>query len=750
MSRDGLAIGRRDVMLEAIAACAQELLRTRDVTSSIAKVLELIGVATDVERVHMLVSQAENSLDAPDIYDHYAWSAPGISPPSEPPRRAKGSGLAELGLASWLPRLKQGEVLSGNTRDFDAPARAFLEQNGILSTAAVPIFVERVWWGIIAFDACRGERTWQQTEIDALKILAELVGAAVRGARRLRRLDDANRIIENSPTVLFRLGPVAPFPLLYLSQNARQYGHEADQLLSTPRTWAGLLDPMDAARGHANIKAMIAGDHLADRQEFKILRPDGREVWFEGEAHAVRSEAGEVTAIEGMITDVTERHLANQKLATLARTDPLTNLANRTAFLERLRLEFARARRGRADFTVLYLDLDHFKDVNDTFGHEIGDDLLRRVANTLTDSVRETDLVSRFGGDEFAVLLEGGADIVEIEGIAAAIGKRIAIPLHIGGNAIHETASIGIVRYDPAIDGPEQMLRKADLALYRAKTEGRNQYRLHIAELDEQAHERMTMSHDLRGAIDRGEFELVYQPQIELATGTIIALEALLRWNHPGRGRLEPAAFVPTAEANGTMPALGRWVLDAACAQVRQWRALNKVPPVVAVNISAVQFRGEGNLDRVVASALARHGLKAGDIELELTETVLMEATQRHRASFDRLRHVGVALAIDDFGTGFSSLAYLTSFRVQRLKLAGGFVECAVSNPADAAIVRAILGLAHELGIDLVAEGITTAEQAALPVTAGCRFGQGAHFGPPLAAGQLAAHLSDAAREAPH
>ncbi len=731
-----LALHLRDTILGAIAKSAQELLRTSDVKRSIPIVLELIGRATNVERVHMLVVDATGPVEARHVVDHYLWASEAVQTP-EPFSDGINVGFVDVGIGAWLPRLARGETIWGNSKDFEDSARKFLELGGIQSTVAVPVFVDGRWWALLAFDACRGERLWQPAEIDTFKILAELVGGAVARSDRQQRLADANHIIENSPTVLYRLGPEPPFPLIYLSQNIRRYGYDADTFLASPQLWLTLIESGDLALALAKLKLLSTRREGRDVLDFRFKRSDGTYVWLAGDSTTLRDGTGRVIAIEGILTDVTERKRAIETAAALARTDFLTGLPNRAAFIERLQLAFARARRCAGGFAIHYLDLDHFKDVNDTLGHPAGDVLLQEVAERLKNCIREIDLVARFGGDEFAILQEEVADIGNVEALATKIGAALATAFIINGNQIHSTASIGIVPYQADIDGPEEMLTKADLALYRAKDEGRNQYRLHVATLDQQAQERMSTGHDLHGATERNEFELFYQPQVDLVSGGIVGLEALIRWHHPTRGLIMPSKFIPVAESNGTIFAIGQWVIEQACKQMSLWRDMGIMPAVVAVNVSASQFQFEGDLDRVVKAAMDDYNVASSELEIELTESVLMVSTQKHGAAFDRLRQIGVRLAIDDFGTGFSSLDYLRSFRVARLKLATQFIDEIVTNPDAAAIVRATISLAGELGIEVIAEGVNSDEQRIFLIAAGCRCAQGYLLGNPMPAEQI-------------
>ena len=859
-----LALHRRDVVLEVIAKSARDLLRAPKVMSAIPKVLEEIGTASDVERVHLLSVDVADPLDASRIIRHQAWSAPGVVTPAEFTGGLQMT-FAQTGLGGWAATLASGTSIVGHSRSFSPSARAFLKVGGIQSTAAVPVVVDGTWWGFIAFDACRSEREWLQPEVDALKILAELIGAAIASRRRQKKLDAANHIIENSPAIIYRLGPAEPFPLMFISQNVRRYGYEAADLLHTPTNWLTLVEGEDDALSKDQIRSVAAGRLPSADIRFRLRRNGGADVWFDGHIAPVRDDAGALIALEGVLSDVTERkkaeqelvmsnvllattfesspdamlvvdenarivsfnrrfvemwqipeelvvarndkpilarvaaavknesefvarvsHLyehpeiesheeletkdgrfvdrhsaplhgpdkkylgriwffrditarktAEQQLSQLASTDALTGLHNRTAFLERLHLALARVKRSSNPFAILYIDLDGFKDVNDTLGHPAGDRLLQAVSDRLKASVRETDMVARFGGDEFAVLQDDVTDLAGTEALAEKIRKTLAIPYVIDGNDVHTTASIGIVPYQGGLDSAEVMMSRADLALYRAKGEGRNCYRFHASELDQQVLERVTIGHDLHKALERHELELYYQPEVDLRSGRIIGVEALVRWNHPLRGFLLPGTFIPIAESNGTIVPIGQWVLSEACRQIRAWRDEGVTVPTVAVNISVVQFKFATDLDRIVKSALDDNDIAPDALELELTESVLMETTQKHISLLDRLRDIGVHLAIDDFGTGFSSLDYLRTFRVSTLKIANQFVDDVATNPDAAAIVRATIGLAHALGMKVVAEGVNTAAQRAFLLSAGCRFAQGYALGKPMAADHM-------------
>ena len=433
----------------------------------------------------------------------------------------------------------------------------------------------------------------------------------------------------------------------------------------------------------------------------------------------------------------------NRRVLELAQTDLLTSLANRRAFLKRLSAAFAASSRIAPPFAVLYLDIDDFKDVNDTLGHPMGDELLKQVVERLKEAVKDEDLVARFGGDEFAILQTDVTDPTMAGVLAAKIGKLLATPFTIEGHQVRITSSIGIVLFTPDLAGPEAMMVQADLALYGAKDEGRNCYRFHSLDLDQQVHERVTIAEELRLALEDGDLELYYQPQVELATGRIIGVEALIRWNHKTRGLLAPACFIPIAERTGAVLPLGQWVIDEACRQLKLWHLEGIAPPTVAVNVSSVQFKGASELERDVEESLARAGVEAGELELELAESVLMEATQKHSETLQELPRLGVRIAIDDFGTGYSSLKYLTVYPVNRLKLAQELVFRVTVDYRNAAVVRAAIRLAHELGIEVIAEGVETEAQVRFLIAAGCEQAQGFYFSRPVTAARVAELLRE-------
>ena len=436
--------------------------------------------------------------------------------------------------------------------------------------------------------------------------------------------------------------------------------------------------------------------------------------------------------------DISARKSAEDNAVRMARQDGLTRLANRNVFVESLQRAIAHKRRDGNGFALLYLDLDHFKDINDTLGHPVGDLLLKAVAERLRATVREPDLLARFGGDEFAVIESDVTDPSDVATLAERLLGALRAPFLLLGSEVRIGASIGIAIHTQDISGPEVLLSHADLALYRAKADGRGTYRFFAEGMDAEAHARVALVSDLREAIGTDQMLLVYQPQVEIATGRIVGLEALVRWRHPRRGMVGPAEFIPVAERSGLMVSLGRWVMRSACRQAKLWIDAGIGPAIVAINVSGSQFRTPFELETTLAAILAETRLVPDRLELELTESVLMDAWFEQRDVLLHLRELGIKIAIDDFGTGFSSLQYLSRFPVDRIKIAQGFIRDLGDGPRNTAVVRATIGLARELGLQVIAEGVETPEQFALLRDWGCREVQGYYFAKPLPEDEIA------------
>jgi diguanylate cyclase (GGDEF)-like protein len=437
--------------------------------------------------------------------------------------------------------------------------------------------------------------------------------------------------------------------------------------------------------------------------------------------------------------DITQRRTLEERLRHQAFHDPLTELPNRALFMNRLGFALTRAERSKKAAAVLFLDLDNFKLVNDSLGHEVGDRLLVSVAERLRASLRAEDTAARFGGDEFTVLLEDVTDVTDAVRVADKITRALSAPFVLESREVFVTTSIGIVLGTSGHERPTDLLRNADVALYRAKANGKATYEVFDALMNVRAVERLDLEADLRRAIERREFAVHYQPQLELQTGSLAGWEALVRWMHPERGPIPPGAFLSVAEETGLIFQIGSQVLEEACRQAQEWHEQHfetDAPLKMSVNISARQLQRPDELVREVIRVLEETRLAPGSLVLEITESMLMGDAEHNVDVLGRLKALGIGIAVDDFGTGYSNLAYLKRFPVDLLKVDKTFVDGLEDNPEDTAIVRAIVDLARAMGMRTVAEGIETTEQAGLLRDLECELGQGYYFSEPLPAAE--------------
>jgi diguanylate cyclase (GGDEF)-like protein len=427
----------------------------------------------------------------------------------------------------------------------------------------------------------------------------------------------------------------------------------------------------------------------------------------------------------------------------VAGTDPLTGLQNRTQFLNLLEQGLATAQRLGQRVGVLFLDLDNFKVINDWLGHQGGDLLLVEIARRIRGCVRDNDTVARLGGDEFTVLVTDVEDEQEATDLAERVAATLRQPVHLGEQDITISASVGVALSRPGQDGPDALLRNADMAMFQAKANGKARHAVFDQAMEDRAVERLQLESDLRHALERNEFLVHYQPIMALAAGHIAEVEALIRWEHPTRGRISPEVFIPIAEETGLIVELGQWVLEEACRQGAAWRdAYPDEPLVMSVNLSGRQFQ-QPSLVAEISKVLVRSGLKPCALKLEITESVIMHDAEATILALNQLKQLGALLAIDDFGTGYSSLSYLKRFPIDTLKVDRSFVKGLGEDSMDTAIVRSVVALAKALHLDVTAEGIETQAQRAELLALGCDRGQGYLFSRPLPATEIDALLAD-------
>jgi diguanylate cyclase (GGDEF)-like protein/PAS domain S-box-containing protein len=514
---------------------------------------------------------------------------------------------------------------------------------------------------------------------------------------------------------------------------AAMLGHREQELGSGPEEWLARVHPGDRARLRRELRDHLQGGSPHFQCEHRVRHRDGSFRWMLSRGLAVRDERGEPSRMAGSQTDITERKLAESRLLHDALHDDLTALPNRALFLNRLEMAIERLKRdptGR--FAVLFLDLDRFKVINDSLGHRSGDELLRLLSGRLHSVLRVIDTVARLGGDEFGFLLEGVRSTRQAIGTANRILEELERPFVVAGQEVFTSASIGVAISRGNYEAPEEVLRDADIAMYRAKALGRGRYAVFDQEMHQEAMAEMQLETDLRRALDRREMVLHYQPMVCLNTGTLCGFEALVRWSHPERGLLLPEQFIGTAEETGLVVPLGHWVIDEACRQVATWQRRFGAQPqlAVSVNLSARQL-AQADLVDGIRRCLSTHGTEPHRLKLEITESVLMKDAAATQKTLFHLRNgLGVRLMIDDFGTGYSSLSYLHQFPVDMLKIDRSFVSR--MHGGNNAIVRAIVTLGQSLKMRVLAEGVESAEQLGYLRELSCEFAQGFLFSPPV------------------
>ncbi|CDG82536.1 putative bifunctional diguanylate cyclase/phosphodiesterase [Janthinobacterium agaricidamnosum] len=525
---------------------------------------------------------------------------------------------------------------------------------------------------------------------------------------------------------------------------ARMLGYSIEEMLGKP-----LLAFMDD-EGRTLLERHVARrqEGVAERHEFKFLRKDGAALWATLATNPIFDGGGACLGALALVSDITERKESAERIWRQANFDELTSLPNRHMFLDRLRNEARKAKRDGRFLALLFIDLDGFKQVNDQLGHDKGDLLLAEAAQRIAEGIRASDTVARLGGDEFTVILSGFEQLAGVERVVQEVIGSLARPFVVEGDHAQISASIGIALYPADASDTDSLLRHADQAMYAAKNAGRNRYSYFTPAVQAAAQLRLRTAGDLRQALQQEQFEIHYQPIVNLQTGAIHRAEALLRWRHPRRGLLSPADFIPYAESGGLMIEIGDWVFRQAVRQVRQWQL--DLDPVfqVSVNKSPLEFRGDTAFYQAWTDYLEQQGLPPCSIAIEITEGVLLDEACGVLERLRQFRAMGLEVALDDFGTGYASLSCLRKFDIDYLKIDPSFVQelAADGNGGELVLCEAIIALAHKLGVKVVAEGVETEHQRSLLAGAGCDYAQGYLFAQPMPAQQLAALVRSAGK----
>jgi diguanylate cyclase (GGDEF)-like protein/PAS domain S-box-containing protein len=573
------------------------------------------------------------------------------------------------------------------------------------------------------------------SEEEALRTLAAAAMAHLELRRRSFELEEAQHynLIARNANDGFWDWNLETNKILLCPRWKKLFGYQENEIGTHPDEWFKRIHPEDVELVQSEIMSHLLGLSPHFQSEHRVRNRDGTYRWVLSRGLAVWGADRSVYRMSGSVIDITERKKAEEDLLHNALHDNLTGLPNRTLFMDRLKRALERAKHCRDSlFAVLFLDLDRFKAINDSFGHQVGDEVLLAVARKLEASLRPGDMVARLSGDEFAIILDRLRHVSDATAAAERIQKELAAPLKLGGQEVFVSASIGIAISLSADDLPDDLLRNADVAMYRAKRQGRGHFQLFDESLRESTAENLQLESDLRWGLLRNEFRVYYQPIISLDSWRITGFEALLRWHHPELGFVPPLKFIPVAEETGLIVEIGRWVLREACRQLRTWQdEFPSDPPLtVSVNLSGKQFSQPDLID-TIRQVLRETGLSAGSLKIEVTESAIIENIDSAAAILKQLKELGIRISLDDFGTGYSSLSYLHRFPIDTLKIDRSFIA-RMNLPKDSEIVRTIVTLANNLGMDVIAEGVETREQVIQLTGLNCEYVQGYLLSQPI------------------
>ena len=522
--------------------------------------------------------------------------------------------------------------------------------------------------------------------------------------------------------------------ILYSDRWKEMLGFNDDEISDTADEWLSRVHPEDHDRVRASIDAYLEGTTSNFEIEYRIRHFSNNYLWMMAKGLAIRTSDGRATRFAGSQTDVSERKSNEEQMIHDALHDTLTSIPNRTLLLDRIRQSLVRRKRyPKTSFAIIFIDLDRFRLVNESLGHIHGDELLQLISARLKETIPIGDTVARLGGDEFSILLQDINSVRDVEVIAKDIQNLFSKPFFLGDREVFASASMGIAHSDNDYKTPEEILRDAELAMYRAKREGKSQSIVFQPQFRQSSLSPIDLDTDLRRALDRDEMELHYQPIISMRDRTISGFEALLRWSHRSRGVISPNEFIPLAEETGLIYDLGQWVLGKACKQIAAWNKSKKKEDQleISINLSSRQF-SDPNLVEGIVENIEKSGFDAEFLKIEITESALMQNAQRSVSMLNQLKDLNIKVCVDDFGTGYSSLSYLHTFPIDTLKIDRSFVHDMSRNFRNMEIIRTIIMLAHNLKLDVIAEGVETGEQDAQLSALGCQFAQGFYFSRPI------------------
>jgi diguanylate cyclase (GGDEF)-like protein/PAS domain S-box-containing protein len=738
VGRQGRVLRRREAILDAVAHATELLVRSSSWEDCVEELLERLGRSVGASRAYIFenVRGGDGQLLMNEVFE---WAAPGVAPTIGSPDNHNWP-YAD-GYERWLELLPAGQVIRGTVDEFEGVERQDLLDEGIRSAVIVPVFAGERWWGFIGFDDCDRPRSWADPEIDLLKVAASNLGTAIEGqrVRRLQEIAEARyrAVVEHIPAITYIDELNTAAATVFISPQVQDLlGYAPDEWMADDELWGKVLHPEDRERAlAANDRHNETGEPFD--LEYRMIARDGRVVWVRDVAVMVKDEWGVPQFSQGFMHDITAQKRAEEKAAYLAYHDERTGLPNRAMFEELLELAVARARRHDAGVAVLWLDVDDFKLVNDSLGHEAGDEVLRQLAARLKESTRETDLVARMSGDQFLMLIADveRADVGEVDGVlltvdsvADRVHESLKEPFMIGDTELYLSVSMGISVMPHHAADAAGLLQGAESAMHESKRTGRGGSALSTAGAIDSA-AKLQLVTRLRRAVERSQWTLHYQPIVELATAQVIGVEALLRWEDRGT-TTPPAVFIPLAEELGLIEAIGDWVVEELARQDAAWRA-DGLALELGFNLSPRQL-WQSDLSQRILSRLEAAGVAPGSVVVEITESSAVKDFDRWQFVLGELRSKGLRLALDDFGTGYSSLSRLRSLPIEILKIDRSFVSRVHDDPEAESIVTAIIELGRGLGMKTLAEGIETEQERSFLADHGCQLGQGYYFSRPI------------------
>lgn len=712
-------LGDRSAILDALISCDWLLHSAESWETVAAMVLQQLCLALRFSRASILQNiEPANAGSSAHSKTLYKWSAPGLITLEN---KLEAINFNDDNLKRWKDALQQGNPVFGDIIDLPSVERKILKQHDTQSIAIIPLFSDKEWWGNIIIERCYGLVKTTPQELGSLMAVGRSLSVAIQRESAGKRLNQAKIAFDSATEGIMIVDDNAR--IIAINKGFTEItGFTEDEVLgSTPNSlqtdkhdlWRILLDE-DKWCGEVSNK-----------------RKNG-EIYQESlTLTVVKNKEGKIVNYVGVFADITETKQSQSRLHELVNHDPLTGLANRRLLNELLEHAIRRAEREKHQIALLFIDLDRFKTINDSLGHQVGDKLLYEASRRISLSMRESDVVARLGGDEFVVMMDMINNPEDAALIAQKIIHALEIEFIIDGKEIFIGASIGISIFPKDCGDVDSLIKAADIAMYQVKNSGKNNYCFYSADLSKSAVERFTMEGQLRRALERNQFEVYYQPQVSLLTGEIIGAEALVRWNHPELGLVSPAKFIPVAEETGLIVQIGEWVLRQAAVQAMQWIKDGYTMQWVSVNVSVVQIM-RSNFADTVYGMLIETDCDPSILELEITESTVMQNTEYVIDTFNRIKQLGLRLAIDDFGTGFSSLSNLKRLPLDKIKIDQSFVRDLPDDLDDAAIANAIYAMAGSLGFSVIAEGVETIRQAAFLQAMGCKEAQGYLYSKPV------------------